>query len=76
VASVSAWAGSSNACRPVLRLPFAGVRWGSRHARADTLANLADRRVALLEELDDVDTGADLARLVSPRLPGVPSGGA
>ena len=49
--------------RPVLSLPFQGVRWGSRHARADTLANLAGRRVALIEPLDDVDTVADLAHL-------------
>jgi len=51
--------------RPVLRLPFAGVRWGSSLARADTLANLQGRKVALLEQLDDVDTGDDLARRVS-----------
>ncbi len=48
--------------RPVLRLPFAGVRWGSPKARADTLANLQGCKVALLEQLDDIDTGADLAR--------------
>ncbi|MDH3596635.1 MAG: hypothetical protein OEM93_17470, partial [Rhodospirillales bacterium] len=48
---------------PELSLPFEGVRWGSRHARADTLANLAGRRVALIEPLDDVDTVADLAHL-------------
>ncbi|MEM7222051.1 MAG: TIGR04282 family arsenosugar biosynthesis glycosyltransferase [Pseudomonadota bacterium] len=48
--------------RPVLRTPFDGVRWGGAHARADTLANLGGARVALLEELDDVDTVADLAR--------------
>ena len=51
--------------RPVLRPPFAGVRWGGPEARADTLANLAGATVALLEELDDVDTAADLRRLVS-----------
>ncbi len=62
--------------RPVLRLPFAGVRWGSSLARADTLANLQDHKVVLLEQLDDVDTGADLARLISRRLSGAPSGGA
>jgi rSAM/selenodomain-associated transferase 1 len=42
--------------------PFAGVRWSSAHTRADTLANLRGARIALLEELDDIDTGADLAR--------------
>lgn len=62
--------------RPVLRLPFRGVRWGSPQARVDTLANLQGSKVALLEELDDVDTGDDLARLVSRRRPGAPSAGA
>lgn len=36
--------------------PFAEVRWSSPHARADTLANLKGARVALLDELADVDT--------------------
>lgn len=47
------------------RLPhraFAGVRWSTRHALADTLANLRDRRVALLAPLADIDTEADYAR--------------
>jgi len=49
--------------RPARRDPFAGVRWSSPHALADTLANLpAAARVAFLEELQDVDTGADLHR--------------
>ncbi|MEJ0017773.1 MAG: TIGR04282 family arsenosugar biosynthesis glycosyltransferase [Acetobacteraceae bacterium] len=39
--------------------PFAAVRWSTRHALADTLANFADRRVALLRTLRDVDTAAD-----------------
>ncbi len=43
--------------------PFDAVRWSSRHALADRLANLEGARVALLEELHDVDTGEDLARL-------------
>ncbi len=49
--------------RPVLRLPFEGVRWGSPHALADTLANLAGQSFGVLETLTDVDSGADLARL-------------
>jgi len=40
--------------------PFAGVRWSTSHALADTLANFAGRRVALLRTLRDVDTGTDL----------------
>ncbi len=42
---------------------FDAVRWSSPLALADSLANLKRARVALLEELHDVDTGADLARL-------------
>ena len=47
--------------RPRLALPFDRVRWGGPDSRADTLANLEGQRVAWLEELDDVDRGADLA---------------
>ncbi len=45
------------------RETFAGVRWSSAHALADTLANLKGARIGFLEELADVDTGTDLARL-------------
>ena len=40
--------------------PFAAVRWSAESALADTLANFAGRRVALLRTLHDVDTAADL----------------
>jgi len=43
--------------------PFAAVRWSTKHALADTLANFAGRRVVLLRTLHDVDTAADLHRL-------------
>jgi glycosyltransferase A (GT-A) superfamily protein (DUF2064 family) len=46
--------------------PFADARWSSEHALADTLANFAGRRVALLRTLHDVDTVADWRRLVQP----------
>jgi len=36
--------------------PFTNVRWSGPDALADTLANLAGRRVALLRTLSDVDT--------------------
>jgi uncharacterized protein len=39
--------------------PFAAVRWSTHHALADTLANFAGRRVAMLRTLHDVDTAAD-----------------
>lgn len=41
--------------------PFAAVRWSSEHTLADTLANFAGRRIALLRRLRDVDTAEDLA---------------
>jgi rSAM/selenodomain-associated transferase 1 len=44
--------------RPVWHL-FNNVRWSSRYALADTVANLDGRRVAMLEQLSDVDTPAD-----------------
>ncbi len=49
--------------------PFAGVRWSTTHALADTLLNFAGRRVALLRQLRDVDTAADL-RAVTQARPG------
>jgi len=42
--------------------PFRSVRWSTEHALADTLANFAGRRIALLRTLNDVDTGADWRR--------------
>ncbi len=39
--------------------PFDAVRWSSPHTLADSLANLKGARVGFLEELADVDTGAD-----------------
>ncbi len=53
---------------------FANVRWSSAHALADTLANLKGARIAFLEELDDVDTGLDLARIGAPGRVGTTSG--
>jgi hypothetical protein len=40
--------------------PFAGVRWSTAHALADTLANFRGRRVVMLRTLRDVDTAGDL----------------
>ncbi len=53
--------GLSNGCaaRPDM---FKGVRWSTPDALKDTIAGLGRRRIALLEELNDVDTGADLER--------------
>ncbi len=49
------------------RLPFRGVRWSTPHARSDTLANLAGRRVAFLRQLEDVDDGASYRRVMKNR---------
>ena len=40
---------------PKALAPFAGVRWSSPHALADTIANLKSRRVAFAVTLSDVD---------------------
>ena len=53
--------------RPALRLPFAGVEWGSERALAQTRAGMGATSVALLETLVDVDRGADLARAAAER---------
>ena len=37
---------------------FANVRWSTRHALADTRANLRGRRVALIDRLEDIDDAA------------------
>ncbi len=58
---------------PTVLRPFAGVRWSSPHALADTLANLKGKRVALAAMLSDADTGeayrrerAYAGRLITP----------
>jgi len=42
---------------PRVPSPFAGVRWSSPQALADTLANLNEKRIAYAATLSDVDTG-------------------
>jgi rSAM/selenodomain-associated transferase 1 len=45
---------------------FAGVRWSGPHALAETLANAAGLRVALLTDtLTDIDEAVDYARLLA-----------
>lgn len=39
---------------------FSGVRWSCETTLADTVANFSGRRVALVREVADVDTAADL----------------
>lgn len=40
--------------------PFANVRWSSPNALGDTLRNVLDCSVGYVDQLNDVDTGADL----------------
>ena len=47
--------------RPRCPKVFAEVRWSTPAALADTVAGLPDFNVAMLETLQDVDEGADLA---------------
>ncbi len=42
--------------------PFAGGRWSTPHALADTMRNFRHRRVAMIRTLSDVDTAADYRR--------------
>ena len=41
---------------------FKNVRWSTKHALADTLENVGNRRVGLLYTLDDIDNVEDLTR--------------
>jgi uncharacterized protein len=47
---------------PRVLSPFAGVRWSSAYALADTVANLDGKRVAFAAMLSDVDTAEDYRR--------------
>ena len=51
--------GMKRMARPPATL-FAGVRWSSPHALADSMAGLTGLRVAQIDPLRDVDTAADL----------------
>lgn len=51
--------------RPRIPQIFDGVRWSGPHAMTDTLQNMRGLRIARLDTLIDVDTGADLKRLQS-----------
>jgi uncharacterized protein len=47
---------------PRILSPFAGVRWSTGNALADTLANLDGSRISFVATLSDVDTEQDLRR--------------
>ncbi len=46
---------------PKVLRPFAGVAWSSGHERAQTMANFGAARVAMADELADVDDGSEHA---------------
>jgi rSAM/selenodomain-associated transferase 1 len=46
--------------RPRFLDPFADVRWSTAHALADTRANLAESKIAVVSSLSDVDDGTSL----------------
>jgi uncharacterized protein len=48
--------------RPRFVAPFIGVRWSSRHALEDTLANLSGYSVGFVQTLEDVDDATALKR--------------
>ncbi len=50
--------------RPSLKtpLPFDDVRWSSSETLSDTLSGLRGASYGLLEQLEDIDSGADLLR--------------
>lgn len=49
--------------------PFAGVRWSTEHALADTLANFRQHRTQMLRTLRDVDTAADFKAIARTTVP-------
>ena len=54
------WLVGLNRRRPVF--PFKNVRWSTRHALEDSVANLGARRVAFAARLMDVDDGESWKR--------------
>jgi len=55
-------AGLKRTAPPPISL-FNAVRWSTEHALADTLASIPGLRTGFINQLDDVDDAADLARL-------------
>lgn len=48
---------------PKVPRAFESVRWSTEHALGDTMRNFAGLRVALIDELDDVDDAEGLAKM-------------
>ncbi len=54
------WLVGLKRARPVPPALFAGVRWSTQHALADTIVTLPDHSIAQIATLQDVDTIDDL----------------
>ncbi len=62
------WLIGARRTKPMPRSLFAGVRWSTAHALADTRANLAaPGSVGLADILDDIDTAEDLRHFQARR---------
>lgn len=59
------WAVGLKRLAPVPPHLFEGVRWSSEHALADSHATLGSARVAFVDSLQDIDSGADLAKVTA-----------
>ena len=60
------WLVGARRIKPIPRRLFAGVRWSTAHALADTLAGIpGEFSTALADALDDVDDVRDLRRLAA-----------
>ena len=53
--------GLKNTTPPPSKL-FQNVRWSTSHALTDTLKTLPGKRIAFVDTLRDIDTGADMAK--------------
>ena len=51
--------------KPLPRELFKGVRWSTRHALDDTLSSFVGCKIAKVEQLCDIDRGADFMKLRS-----------
>ncbi len=49
--------------RPHILRPFDAVRWSTPCALSDTLKNIEGHSVGFVDELDDIDNGADYKKL-------------
>ncbi len=56
------WLVGMKSVQPCPPSALENVRWSNNHALADSIASLPGKRIALVDQLSDVDTAVDLAR--------------